>query len=453
MNPISRASQAALGADAPRVSVLMPSLNQAAFIAVAIESVLLHQGPTPLELIVADGGSRDGTLDILTALTERFGADRLRWVSGPDGGPADAVNRALALARGPVIGWLNSDDQYTPGAVAHALGLLLTHPEWEMVYGEGEHIDPAGQRLGRYPTLPPSAGLDAFQSGCYICQPTVFLRREVFIALGGLDTALGTAFDFDLWLRLFTHFPGRVGHTHRVQARSRLHPQGITARLRRQAVAEGVRVLARHLGRADPHWLRTWRDELLADLLARRAGSRTDPRADLLALVDELSGCFAADAELALRAEFDTDPRLRWAEVGLASNAWIDGWAPQRLELTALSLPAAGGNLVLKGEPGWPTALPLRLQVSASWGLQFAQSVKPTGPFTLRLAFPPVAAGRPARAVVSCNRFFSPAAQVPGSTDDRHLAWRLRSLAVETPDSAPTEPIPASQDAALPVMR
>lgn len=403
----------------------MPSLNQAAFIAEAVESVLLHQGETPLELIVADGGSSDGTQQMLSALVQRFGADRLRWFSEPDAGPADAVNRAFALARSDVIGWLNSDDLYTPGAVGHGVRLLLTHPDWLLVYGEGEHIGPTGSRLGRYPTLPPSAGIAAFQTGCYICQPTAFLRREAFESIGGLDTSLATAFDFEFWLRLFRRWPGRVGHTHRMQAKSRLHPGGITARQRQRVQAEGVTVLARHLGHAHPDWLRGWRDELLAGFADGSLGGEPSPRSRLLSLLDELAGCFSRDDVSMLRAEFADDMRLTLADAGVAANIGFDAWAPQRLDLLLQREPVAGAALSLRGEAGRALSGPLYLRVAADWGLRFAERVDGPGPFTLVLPCPPSAAGRLGRITVTCDRAFSPVGLVPGSTDTRRLAWRL----------------------------
>jgi glycosyltransferase involved in cell wall biosynthesis len=98
----------------PVLSVVMPSLNQRAFIGEAVRSVMA-QAIDGLELVVQDGGSLDGTLDELAALSAEF-AGRLRWASAPDAGPAEAIHRAVLAARAPVVGWLNSDDLYTPGA-------------------------------------------------------------------------------------------------------------------------------------------------------------------------------------------------------------------------------------------------------------------------------------------------------------------------------------------------
>lgn len=239
----------------PLVSIVMPSFNQAEFIGEAIDSVFGQTG-AELELIVSDGGSTDETCDILAEKAHTYSG--LRWTSRPDNGPADALNAALAQVRGTVIGWLNSDDRYTPGAVARALKAFETDPHILLCYGQGEHINARGDVTGRYPTRPPAAGPQAFQAGCFICQPTMFFKWSAHRLLGPLDESWKTSFDYDYWLRAFKQFPDRIGFVDAVQAQSRLHGDCITLRMRRTVAIEGVRVTARHLGRAETHWLSTY---------------------------------------------------------------------------------------------------------------------------------------------------------------------------------------------------
>jgi glycosyltransferase involved in cell wall biosynthesis len=245
----------------PLVSIVMPSLNQAAFIAAAVESVLSQSCPQ-LELIVADGGSTDGTQAWLAQRQEQDA--RLRWFSEPDTGPAEALNKALRQAKGTMIGWLNSDDLFTPGAVQRAVDALQECSERLMVYGQGEHIDASGAVLGLYPTLVPPTASSEFANGCFICQPTVFFRRTMWLLLGKFDEELKTAFDFDYWLRAFARFSGRIGFVDAVQAQSRLHLDCITLRLRRTVILEGMQLLARHLGYAPKEWFLTYVHQLLA---------------------------------------------------------------------------------------------------------------------------------------------------------------------------------------------
>jgi glycosyltransferase involved in cell wall biosynthesis len=268
------AAHARLGmTNVPRVSIVMPSLNQARFIDAAVQSVLSQDYPN-IELIVADGGSRDNTIAALTRWQAKDG--RLRWFSRPDRGPAHALNDAMDAVRGTIIGWLNSDDLYTAGAISRAAAALAEAPQWLMVYGRGQHIDATAKTLGEYPTRQPSTPIQEFSNGCFVCQPTMFFRRSARILLGRLDEQLKTSFDFDYWMRAFGAFPDRIGFVNTVQAYSRLHEDCITLRMRQTVALEGMQVLARYLGAAPKEWVLTFVDELLAQ--KRSETSVTDVR-------------------------------------------------------------------------------------------------------------------------------------------------------------------------------
>ena len=165
------------------VSVMMPCRNAGPYLQEAVESIL--QQPECLELLVADGGSTDGSLKELERYAEIN--SRVKIVSRKDSGPADALNQAFRAARGTLIGWLNADHLYTQGALARAVTALVAHPEWLMVYGEGDEFNNATGLQQRYPTLPPSAGIEAIRSHCFICQPTVVFRRSMGLMLGPFD--------------------------------------------------------------------------------------------------------------------------------------------------------------------------------------------------------------------------------------------------------------------------
>lgn len=147
----------------------MPCRNAGPFLFEAVASVLQQQ--ECLELLVADGGSTDGSLEELERWTHNDA--RIRIVSRSDSGPAHALNQAFRAARGTLIAWLNADDLYPPGALARAVAALDAHPEWLMLYGEGDEFDSATGLQQRYPTLPPSVGIEGFPSHCFICQPAV----------------------------------------------------------------------------------------------------------------------------------------------------------------------------------------------------------------------------------------------------------------------------------------
>ena len=227
----------------PLVTIVTPSYNQGRFIRATIESVLKQDYPR-IEYLVMDGGSTDETVSIL-----REYSDRLRWVSESDHGQAHAINKGWRQARGSILAYLNSDDVYLPGAIAQAVAALEAHPEAAAVYGEGYHVDQEGRVLERYPTE--SFNPDRLQETCFICQPTVFLRREAVERAGYLDESLRYCMDYDLWIRLAR--AGKIlSQTPHYLASTRLHADAKTLDQRGQAHAEILRVTYRHFGRVAP---------------------------------------------------------------------------------------------------------------------------------------------------------------------------------------------------------
>jgi len=178
----------------PLVSIVTPSYNMARFLEEAVQSVLSQDYPE-IEYIVIDGGSTDASTDIL-----RKYENRLRWVSEPDRGQTDAINKGLRLSRGGVFAFLCADDAYLPGAVSTAVRHMLANPAYAGVYGEGYLIDENGANLGRYPTR--EFDPDLLKSECFICQPAAFLWRQPFLDVGMMSVDLQCGLDYDLWIRL-----------------------------------------------------------------------------------------------------------------------------------------------------------------------------------------------------------------------------------------------------------
>lgn len=406
----------------------MPTRNQATFIDSAVDSVMAQAG-VDLELVVADGASTDGTPARLAALEAKY-PGRLHWVSEPDGGPADAVNRAMGRARAPVIGWLNSDDLYTPGAAARALAALAAHPDWVAVYGEGEHVDLHGRSLGRYPTRPPQTPLSAWADGCPICQPTMFLRREAVAALGPLDTTLRTAFDYEYWLRLWKAFPGRIGQVAEVQALSRLHDEGITLRMRRQVALEGVQVVARHVGPAPAHWLVTHVGEALAQ--HPFPADLGDPTAAMQALFDEAAPWLAPGAPRTASQLRVAHRGLQMAGPGFAIDLFPDGWCAPRTALRLRQPATPWRRLRLWGRHAAPHRGPLRLRVEGldeadAPGGTWAGGTSTPGTFSVLLPLPQ-RPGAELTLTLSAEPGFVPAHSGMNPQDTRLVAWRVDAL-------------------------
>jgi glycosyltransferase involved in cell wall biosynthesis len=178
----------------PLVTIVTPALNAARYLEENIASVEAQSYPR-LEHIVVDGGSADGTLEILQR------NPHVHWISEPDAGQSDALNKGLGLAKGEVIGWLNADDYYLPDAVASAVRRLLAHPTAGVVYADALLVDHAGQELSRLRSEPFDLER-ALDFGNVVPQPAAFIRRSVLDNVGGLDTRYHYAMDFDLWLRI-----------------------------------------------------------------------------------------------------------------------------------------------------------------------------------------------------------------------------------------------------------
>jgi glycosyltransferase involved in cell wall biosynthesis len=411
----------------PQVSVLMPSLNQCDFIEVAARSVL-EQREAAVELLISDGGSTDGTLGLLEKLTIEF-CPRLRWVSAADGGPANAINKALHSSRGDIIGWLNADDIYAEDAVAAAVRSFAADAELVMVYGEADHVDASGRLLHRYPTLPPSVGIEAFQAGCFICQPTVFMRRSIFEQLDGLDEELSTAFDFDLWLRIFRWFPGRIGHIGRVQAYSRLHGRTITSMQRRAVASEAARLLSRYLGSADPHWILTYIEESTRTYPSYETSS--DLRSHMSAMIAELASCFDESTLRRFRSVLDLDRRLA-VPAGVHAEIYPDGWAGRQLSLRVRAPIRGSLSLFLQCEHSRPDeSPPLSLSIKTSCGTEASLNIGQLGPFDIVIVFPEVTAGQHLFASVSSSSIFIPIFAEHGSSDARELSFRITRIMVE----------------------
>lgn len=185
-----------------RVSIVTPSFNQAKFIRRTIDSVLSQTGDFELDFRVIDGGSNDGTVEIL----QSYG-NRVKWVSEPDRGQVDAINKGLRVADGDIVSWLNSDDVLLPGALARTVASFRANPDIEWVHGRCKIIDEDDREVRRWVSAykhfrAQRHTLQNFLTENYISQMTVFWRREIQEQLGYLSGEFRYAFDYDLILRL-----------------------------------------------------------------------------------------------------------------------------------------------------------------------------------------------------------------------------------------------------------
>lgn len=202
----------------PLVSIVTPSFNQARFLEETIRSVLEQDYPA-IEYIIVDGGSDDGSLEII----QRYAGQLTWWVSEPDRGQTDAINKGFVRARGDILAWLNSDDTYLPHAVAEAVNYLRSQPQVGMVYGDANLVDETGQIIGRFPAA--QTDYRRLRQGyVHIPQQASFFRADLWRRVGPLDPTFYFAMDYDLWVRLARLAP--LVYQPRLWANFRLHGDG-----------------------------------------------------------------------------------------------------------------------------------------------------------------------------------------------------------------------------------
>jgi glycosyltransferase involved in cell wall biosynthesis len=221
----------------PLVSIVTPSYNQGQFIRATIESVLSQDYPN-IEYWVIDGGSTDDTLAILR---EYAHDPRIHWVSEPDQGQADAVNKGWVRCRGAILGWINSDDTYLPGAIRAQAQVLQTHPDVGLVYGDAVYTDEHGNPGHLYRTR--AFNQRRFLHVSAMAQPSVFLRRSLLEAHGLLDIHLNHSMDFELFTRLMWHTT--YFYNKQTIATYRLHEVSKTVSLYQNSVSECIAVVRR----------------------------------------------------------------------------------------------------------------------------------------------------------------------------------------------------------------
>ena len=218
----------------PLVSIITPSYNQGQFIEETILSVK-NQDYSNIEHIIVDGGSTDNTLEVLKKYE---GTYNMCWISEPDEGHADAVNKGFAMAQGEIIGWLNSDDVYFDrGTISAVVEAFQEHPAADIVYGDCAYIWEDGTIL-RVQCVP-NFRYSRLLRGCFLAQPAVFFRRHV-IENHKLDKRLKIIIDYEYWLRIGDRY--RFHRISRILAADRNHCRRISV-----AQADKLKVVSAQL--------------------------------------------------------------------------------------------------------------------------------------------------------------------------------------------------------------
>ncbi len=227
----------------PTISIITPSFNQAQFLEATMRSVLEQDYPH-VEYIVVDGGSTDGSVELIKKYADQISW----WVSEPDQGQTEAINKGFAQASGDILAWLNSDDTYEAGAVTEAVAFLQAHPKVGLVYGDTNFIDADGQIIGKFNARQTSLKR-LRRGGVYIPQQAAFWRADLWRQVGPLDPSFYFAMDYDLWVRLAS--VTEIRYTPQLWANFRLHGEAKTIASDERCWPEMLRVHHRDGG----NWL------------------------------------------------------------------------------------------------------------------------------------------------------------------------------------------------------
>lgn len=206
--------------DKPLVTIVTPSYNQGEFLEETIKSVLAQDYPA-LDYIIVDGGSSDGSVEII----KKYQAKLHAWVSEQDQGQTDAINKGFSMSRGEIMAWINSDDLYSPYAVREAVAYLQENPQVGMVYGDTELINRKSLKVGEF-NAQQTNYKRLMRGAVYIPQPAAFWRRELWDQVGSLDSSFYFAMDYDLWVRFAKR--AQIKYIPRMWAKFRIHGAGKT---------------------------------------------------------------------------------------------------------------------------------------------------------------------------------------------------------------------------------
>ncbi len=397
----------------PRIGVVTPTYNMAEFLEETITSVLSQEYPN-LDYVVMDGGSKDGTVDIL-----RKYDGKLRWCSERDKGQADAINKGWHALSGDIFTFLNSDDTYLPNALSTIASHFKRNPGVGMIYGEAYHVDIKGKTIDRYPTQP--FDLQTLNNQCYICQPAAFMLREAFANAGMMNVDMHFALDYELWIRLAKQYG--VRKVDEYLATSRMHMDNKTLSSRRKVYQEIISTVKTQYGYVPYEWINGYSCYLLDRKDQYFDRSKPTLRSYGLSL---LLGAYHNPHNL---QRFWAEWRQMTGFGGQFTGRWEDGWISQRYE-SELKVGTSTQALRITGKHFAPIQ---ELRISVRLNGRPVQDPRPlpAGPFVMEIPLPQDLRGRTCQLRIESNKTWRP----KDNGDFRQLSCIIDSmdlLGVET---------------------
>jgi len=222
----------------PKISVVVPSFNQAEYLELTLRSILEQNYPN-LELILIDGGSSDGSVEIIRKYEKQIAF----WCSEPDGGQTRGIIKGFSHATGEILCFLNSDDLFEPCALLEVGEFFSAHSDVDAVYGDSLWIDVKGNALRKQKEIPFNRFI-WLHTYNYIPGMSTFWRRTIYDCVGGLNPEFQLAFDADLWIRFSDH--GTIRHIAHQWSRMRFYPEQKNRRLRAESDREDMAIRSRY---------------------------------------------------------------------------------------------------------------------------------------------------------------------------------------------------------------
>lgn len=402
----------------PLVSVITPSFNQGEFIRETIESVLNQNYPN-IEYIVMDGGSTDNTIEILKGYDRR-----ITWCSERDKGQADAVNKGINIAKGRIIGWLNSDDTYLDNnTISTIVEYFKTHSDTDMLYGEGYYIDKESNITNRYLTEKYSRARLAEQ--CIICQPTVFFTKDIVKRVGMLDVEHQLSMDYELWMRIAES--GKIAYIPQYLATSRMYEENKTLSRRDEVFKETCKAVKKHYGYVPISWIDGYTDYLCK-------GSRglkffiINIKLFIQYNISNMIFC-RQGLEKILRNRFSFVKQKVFSNRLQRENfydIYSDGWISKEYRTIVNGLDRYS-HLVIEGIHCWPLRQKLRLTILLEKKVVLKKTIEKKGEFTLNIHIKDYGLVNEGELVIKANKTFCPK-RINGSEDIRNLSCQIKNI-------------------------